>query len=296
VSFSNASYALTSPGKSRKVVFRQDAPADALNKFIQKRNISRADSIYANDPSFVESENRRNSHWIPVPLSEMWWDSERQPKKDSRKKHVTFVGSFSETKGWPTLLELVKARNDVEWILVSKYADDEHGLGSPNGKNWTVYRKLDQSKLKTLVANADLLIVASPYETQCLAALEALSQDTPVLTTPTGFLGGFPIGTHDFGIVSDDLKADLTRALDGSVGFKPRHFLQSLNLIGEQSWNQWDKILRAELEWSFRELGKPSRIRSFTDRAISFGVTQVRLAYRRQLKPALLTVYRRIRP
>lgn len=296
VSFSNASYALTSPGNSRKVVFRQDAPADALNKFIQKRNIARADSVYANDPSFVESENRRNSHWIPVPLSELWWDSERKTNKDPGSKRVAFVGSFSDTKGWPTLLELVKARTDVEWILVSKYAEDEHGLGSPNGKNWTVYRKLDQAKLKALVANADLLIVASPYETQCLAALEALSQDTPVLTTPTGFLGGFPIGIHDFGIVSEDFKADLSRALDGSVRFKPQQFLQSLNLIGEQSWSQWDKIFRAELEWSFRELGKPSRIRSFADRAISFGVTQVRHAYRRQIKPALLTAYRRIRP
>lgn len=296
VSFSNASYALTSPGASRKVVFRQDAPADGLNQFIQKRNVARADSIYANDPGFVEAENRKNSHWIPVPLSEVWWESERVEWNKSERQRVAFVGSFSDTKGWPTLLELVKSRTDIEWVLVSKYADDEHGLGSPNGKNWTVYRKLDQAKLKNLVANADLLIVASPYETQCLAALEALSQDTPVLTTPTGFLGGVPIGIHDFGIISNDLKVDLSRALDSSVEFKPREFLRSLNLIGEQSWVQWDKIMKSELEWSFRELGKPSRIRSFIDRAVSFGVTQIRLAYRRQLKPALLMAYRRVRP
>lgn len=293
VSFSNASYALSSPGTSRKVVFRQDAPADPLNRFIQRRNISRADSIYANDPGFVEQETRRNSHWIPVPLSEMWWELESKTKNKSDKNQGIFVGSFSETKGWPTLLELVRSRTDIEWILVSKYSDDEHGLGSPNGQNWTVYRRLDQGKLKTLVANSDLLIVASPYETQCLAALEALSQNTPVLTTPTGFLGGFPVGKHEFGIVSSDLSDDLSTALDELDEFQPRRLIESLNLIGDQSWDQWDKILFRELEQSFRELGKPSRIQSFVDRAFSFGVSQVRLAYRKRIKPALLLAYKR---
>lgn len=293
VSFSNASYSLSSPGASRKVVFRQDAPADFLNKFIQRRNIARADSIYANDPSFVEKVTRRNSHWVLVPLSEMWWEQESKTKRKSDKPQVVFVGSFSETKGWRALQKLVQSRTDIDWVLVSKYADDEHGLGSPNGQNWTVYRKLDQGKLKNLVANSDLLIVASPYETQCLAALEALSQNIPVLTTPTGFLGGFPIGMHEFGIVSNDLSGDLSRALQTLPEFQPRRFIESLNLIGEKSWEHWDKILLRELEQSFRELGKPSRIQSFVDRVASFGVTQVRLAYRRRIKPALLLVYKR---
>jgi hypothetical protein len=295
LSLSNASYALTPPGNSRKVVFRQDSPADGLNKFIQTRNIARADSIYANDPSFAEAESRRNSHWIPVPLSEMWWEKEQKTEKSSDTKKIAFVGSFSETKGWSTLRMLVESRTDLEWLLVSKYAEDDHGLGSPNGKNWTVFRKLDQAKLKSLVANSDLLIVASPYETQCLAALEALSQDTPVLTTPTGFLGSFPIGEHEFGVVSKDLQSDLSRALEQLNEFQPRLFLETLNLVGIQSWEKWDKILREELEWAFRELGDPSRIRSFFDRAISFGVTQVRLLYRRQVKPSLLMAYRRLR-
>jgi glycosyltransferase involved in cell wall biosynthesis len=225
----------------------------------------------------------------------MWWEKEQKTEKSSDIKKIAFVGSFSETKGWSTLRMLVESRTDLEWLLVSKYAEDDHGLGSPNGKNWTVFRKLDQAKLKSLVANSDLLIVASPYETQCLAALEALSQDTPVLTTPTGFLGNFPIGQHEFGIVSNDLQSDLSRALEQLNEFQPRRFLETLNLVGIQSWEKWDKILREELEWSFRELGNPSRIRSFFDRAISFGVTQVRLLYRRQVKPSLLMAYRRLR-
>jgi glycosyltransferase involved in cell wall biosynthesis len=225
----------------------------------------------------------------------MWWEKEQKTEKSSDTKKIAFVGSFSETKGWSTLRMLVESRTDLEWLLVSKYAEDDHGLGSPNGKNWTVFRKLDQAKLKSLVANSDLLIVASPYETQCLAALEALSQDTPVLTTPTGFLGSFPIGEHEFGIVSKDLQSDLSRALEQLNEFQPRRFLETLNLVGIQSWEKWDKILREELEWAFRELGNPSRIRSFFDRAISFGVTQVRLLYRRQVKPSLLMAYRRLR-
>jgi glycosyltransferase involved in cell wall biosynthesis len=294
VTFSNASYALSAPGPSRKVVFRQDNPADLLNKLIQKNNLARADSILANDPTFVDQENRRNIRWIPVPLAEQWWTLEESTTSESKSKRVIFVGSFSETKGWPNLLALVNTREDIEWTLVSKYADDEHGLGSPNGKNWGVSRQIPQDKLKVMVANSDLLIVASPYETQCLAALEALSQNTPVLTTPTGFLGGYPLGKHEFGIVSDDLHRDIDLALSSLGEFQPRNFLEKLNLVGDQAWEAWDKILRTELEWSFRDLGEQSAIASFVDRAISFGVEQVRFVYRRRLKPALLMTYRRL--
>lgn len=294
VSFSNASFAPTPPGKPRKVVFRQDAPADMFSQLIQRSNLTQADSIYANDPSFVESENKRNSHWIPVPLSEMWWEPAAKTTQKVDTKEVIFVGSFSETKGWPTLREIVSSRSDIQWTLISKYSDDEHGLRSPNGKHWTVFRRLSQEKLKVMVANSDLLIVASPYETQCLAALEALSQDTPVLTTPTGFLGGYPLGKHAFGVVSDDLHRDIDLALSSLGEFEPRNFLEKLNLVGDKSWEAWDKILRTELEWSFRDLGKQSAIASFVDRAISFGVEQVRFVYRRRLKPALLMTYRRL--
>ena len=294
VTFSNASYALSAPGPSRKVVFRQDNPADLLNKLIQKNNLARADSVLANDPTFVDQENRRNIRWIPVPLAEQWWTLEASTTSKSKSKRVIFVGSFSETKGWPNLSALVNTRDDVEWTLVSKYADDEHGLGSPIGKNWEVLRQIPQDKLKAMVANSDLLIVASPYETQCLAALEALSQDTPVLTTPTGFLGGYPLGKHAFGVVSDDLHRDIDLALSSLGEFQPRNFLEKLNLVGDKSWEAWDKILRTELEWSFRDLGKQSAIASFVDRAISFGVEQVRFVYRRRLKPALLMTYRRL--
>jgi glycosyltransferase involved in cell wall biosynthesis len=276
------------------VAFRQDAPADVLNQWIQKFNLSRADSVYANDASFVESETRKNAHWIPVPLSEMWWSQEPGIDKKSEAKTVIFVGSFSETKGWPKLRTLVESRKDISWTLVSKYADDEHGLGSPNGANWTVFRKLSQDRLKSMVASSDLLIVASPYETQCLAALEALSQDTPVITTPTGFLGGFTVGQHEFGIVTDDLSRDLDVALNSLEEFRPRHFVESLGLIGDESWKSWDNLLRTELESSFRSLGTPSPLESFIDRAISFFVSQIRLGYRRRLKPALLIAYRRI--
>jgi len=293
VSFSNASYALTPPGKSRKVAFRQDAPADAFNQWIQKYNLYRADSIYGNDAGFIEAESRRNAHWIPVPLSELWWDEDSNPDAREARKNIIFVGSFSDTKGWSVLRRLVQSRPDVSWTLVSKYADDEHGLGSPNGTNWTVFRRLSQDRLKSLVAKADLLIVASPYETQCLAALEALSQNTPVLTTPTGFLGGFPLGLHDFGVVSDNLERDLDLALNSLEKFRAREFVLSLDLLGEESWTNWDKVLRSELERSFREFGKPSPIQSFLDRAVSFLISQIRLNYRRNLKPALLMAYRR---
>lgn len=294
VAFSNATYALSSPGRSRKVVFRQDYPGDMLNRWIQRFNIFHSDAVYANDPEFVESKHRRNSKWIPVPLAEMWWTQAPKPAHASLLRKVIFVGSFSDTKGWPILSELVRKRGDVEWTLVSKYRDDQHGLGSPTGNNWTVFRTLPQAKLKELVAASDLLIVASPYETQCLAALEALSQDTPVLTTQTGFLGGFPLGVHEFGVVSDNLSRDFDLALASLGTFRPREFLKSLDLIGERSWGNWDSSLRSELEWSFRDLGKPSAVESFVGRAVSFGQAKIRFIYRRKLKPALLVAYRRI--
>jgi hypothetical protein len=224
----------------------------------------------------------------------VWWQLEEPKASQSKYKRIIFVGSFSEAKGWPNLLELVKTRVDIDWTLVSKNLDDDHFLGSPNGKNWAVFRQIPQDKLRTLVANSDLLIVASHYEKQCLVALEALSQDTPVITTPTGLLGGYPLGKQEFGIVSDNLGRDLDLALGSLAEFQPRNFLQKLNLVGDQSWDSWDKILRTELEWSFRDLGKESAIASFVDRAFSYGVAQVKLVYRRRLKPALIMTYRKL--
>lgn len=295
VSVSNASYSLSTPGFLRRVVYRQDSPPDPINRWIQRTNILRADSVLANDPEFVEAHNRRNAAWLPVPLSETWWERESKSPQVSKSKQIIFVGSFSETKGWSLVLKLVKSRTDLAWTLVSKYADDDHGLGVPQGQNWTVYRQLAQANLKTLVANSDLLVVASPYETQCLAALEALSQDIPVITTPTGFLGGFPLGKNQFGVVSNDLENDLSGALETLGEFQPRKFIESLNLLGEQSWERWDKSLISELERSFKEMDKSSGVWSFVDRAVSFGVSQARQAYRRQLKPWLLLILKRLR-
>ena len=294
VSFSNASYSLTTPGSSRRVVYRQDSPADTLNQIMQKNNISRADSVLANDPIFVEAHNQKDVRWVPVPLSEAWWEIEPKLPTDSISKSVIFVGSFSKTKGWPALADLVRQRSDINWTLVSKYAEDQHGLEGGSIKNWEVFRQLPQLELKRLVANSDLLIVASPYETQCLAALEALSQNTPVLTTPTGFLGGFSVGRHDFGIVSEDLPKDLDAILQNLDSFQPRRFLESLNLLGDNSWENWDKILGSQMEMSFRNMSKASGLSLFIDRAIAFGWSQIRLTYRRVLKPTLMLTYRRV--
>lgn len=295
VAFSNATYTLPTPKPARRVVLRQDYPSTWGYRFLQKRVLKSADHIVANDADFVAARQGRKTSWLAVPLSQTWWEAAGEQTYDRAGRRLIFIGAFNEVKGWPTLKELALARTDIDWVFVSKYEKDAHNLGADQGANWSVHRQLNQTELAELVRACSGLVVTSPYETQCLVALEAASQNVPVLTTPTGILGNLGLGTHEFGLVSNDLGRDLDLFLESLESFKPRKFIEAHGLIGSSAWDEWLDFVFEQLRESFVSVFEPNKLNKFLDRLRAYAMDKSRKILRQLIIPKLIKLQKLFR-
>ena len=289
VAFSNATYSLPTPKPARRVVLRQDRPTTRGYLWLQNFTIRAAEHLVANDADYVSDRQGRKTTWLPVPLSRIWWEAPPRVQKKNPTS-VLFIGAFNEVKGWDRLKSLAMSRTDIEWVFVSKYREDSHGLGADRGANWTVRRQLQQEDLVELVRNSSALIVVSPYETQCLVALEAASQNIPVLTTPTGVLGGLGEGIHEFGLVSNHIERDLDKFLHSLESFEPRRFISNHGFITPAGWHKWTDFLFEQLQESFVTAFDPSPLSKFIDRLRAFAMDRARLVLRQEVIPRLLKI------
>jgi len=170
-----------------------------------------------------------------------------------------FVGDFSEVKGWPQIQELVDKRKDVFWVLVSKDTQ------TYQADNCRVYNRIDQSLLAQLINCADFFIIASPVETECLAAVEACMCDVPVVMRNTGIFADFPEEERDqVGIFTDDLEQAINQIFTHS--FSPRKVMINRGLTIEDMIDRWVRLLqRAHLKVASEEMlaQKPKTCRVF---------------------------------
>lgn len=297
VILANATYQIPLSGPWRKLFVRQDMPTTAGYKLLQRLAIKTADQVIANDAEYVASTAGLRTQWRLVPLAEMWWPrpaAREVPEGASVNPKVLFVGAFNETKGWFRLRELITETPTVEWTLVSKYSEDSPRLGPDQLSRVRILRKLSAQELKDEYLRADAVVMSSPYETQNLVSLEACSQGTPVLTTPTGFLGSFGCGRHEFGIVSDDLRDGLAELVSNLGTFNPRKFVEEFDLVSEAGWQRWTDLLREELRASFLTMGEPIYIVKFVSRLRAYGVWLIRKILRNWVFPVLVRIKRSI--
>lgn len=287
----NATYQVPIVGPWRKILVNQDKPAGSWLLFLQRISLLNADRYVANDAELVASNRGRKSEWATIPLSTIWWEDPKVTNLD--KKKVIFIGAFNETKGWSVLKKIIEAETSIDWILVSKYSE-KPDLSESAMQRVEAYSQLNPIELRDLLRTASALVVASPYETQCLVALEAASQGIPVVTTPTGTLGSFGIGTKEFGIVTEDLSEGLLSVLNQKHDFNPRETVRKLDLISESGWTRWEKLIARELEGSFRESTEPSYLFKFFARLKSYAIGAFRRAVRSSVIPFLMNVKRRL--
>jgi len=290
VSFTNATYNLPLPGRSRKVVLRQDLPKTRGYRWLQNVVLRSSSHIVANDADFVSQRQGRKVTWLPVPLSQVWWQFPQSARPTPSRSKIIFIGAFNETKGWERLKTLAQSRADIDWVFVSKYRDDDHGLGQDEGVNWTVYRQLSQASIVELLRASCGLIVTSPYETQCLVALEAASQDVPVYTTATGFLGSLGKGTFPFGMVSDEIEQHLDDFLGKLELFKPKDYISGIGLNSPLGWQKWETFLFEQLEESFVTAFDPGSMVRFVDRLRAFVMDRSRQVMRQKVIPRLMKI------
>ena len=291
VVFSNATWQIPLWGTWRSIVIRQDSPSGFAYRTLQKLTMKYSDLVIANDSDFVAANAHFNIQWLLIPLGEYWWQ-EPDASEDKQQKTAIFVGAFNEIKGWSSVRELILNNPSVRWTVVSKYENDDPGFGKETPDNVTIYRCLDQVKLRTLIRSSAVLVMASPYETQNLASLEAASQGTVVATTVTGFLGSFGLGQHQFGYVDNNLENALTKLFEPENTFEPRRFIADFGLLGEVGWDAWLEVFQNELKNSFLDLTQPGYLISFMRRLANYIVWLQRRFMRNLVVPFAIKIKR----
>jgi glycosyltransferase involved in cell wall biosynthesis len=229
---------------------------------------------------------------MSVPLSPVWEDEPPHFEKDLSQPIGLFVGAFAPVKGWDEIKAYILENPNIHWHLVSKYSDDSHGLPELEVSNWTLHRNLSQIEIRRLMRESTFLLVNSPYETQCLVALEAASQNLPVLTTPTGTLGSLEGKiAENFGKIDPHPVTKIPELLERiklDSTLRPREALHDLGVLGERAWTTWDKMFEEQLRLSFRDTTDPGIILSFVDRLRGAVTLKSRQVYREKIVPLLI--------
>jgi hypothetical protein len=283
---------------------RQDAPEgtrlpDKWLQYWQQMNARTAHHLISNDPTFAAGFRMGIAEWMSVPLSPLWEEEPPQYQKELDHPVGLFVGAFAPVKGWDEIKAFILENPSIHWNIVSKYADDPHCLPESGAQNWTLHRNLTQLDLRRLMRESTFLVVNSPYETQCLVALEAASQNLPLLTTPTGMLGSLEVGiARNFGEVDPHPLtkiAGLLERIKHDPALQPRKALLDLRVLGETAWITWDKMFEEQLRLSFRDTTDPGFILSFVDRLRGAFTLKARQVYRENIVPILIRLLKPLR-
>lgn len=253
----NASFINRASENHYTIVFLQDNLREMrrISK-VQERNLQTADVIVTNSIQTCTSYKEYDIKLIPIgidsnlfrPLNKI--ELRKKYNIAENKRVGIFVGAFNETKGWSKVKNCINTKQDITWILVSKYKE------SFSQNNVLQFSNLSQEKLVELLNCSDFFIIGSPVETQCLAALEANLCDIPVVMPRVGIYKDFEFSELEhLGEFDDNLLLAIDR-LDFEK-YNPRQFIISKGLTIENTIKLWETLLTE----SFEKLNNSSFIR-----------------------------------
>ena len=258
--FRNATFLRRIKGPWRQIVLVQDliSSKGLLKKQIYARQ--KAASEITNSEAFISNLTFAPGHHqylLPLPIEPLW---ETQPKRAKLDKtgllRGIFIGAFNETKGWEQIKPLVEINKSIHFTLVSKYADDQSGFDSDTGSNWEVIRNVNTADLISKVDESDFLILGSPFETQCLVAIESALRNVPVLMKPTGLLATLPAQDREqVGIFNANIEEGfnlmIEKLYNDPTFFCPKEIVKKYSLDNEGLRKEWLEIIIRELQLSF---------------------------------------------
>ena len=283
------------PNKLAKLnaILIQDRVKGIRLKWMQSLAIQAADKIVSNDLDFVASYRRKNPIWLDIKsvISEPNYDLQANfPKTDEIRLVGIFIGAFNSTKGFSLLRRLIESNSDVNWILVSKIRG-EAPAGLERFPNVQVFTAISHERLSGLMIGADFLVGTSPWETQHLASLEAVSSGVPVYITPSGFLGYKNQGRHDFGrvVAEDRFLEEFQTFKDEINSFDPAGYIVKTMGFGEMDlYSEIEELLQR----TFLVPNEPSKASVFLGRLRSYGLNRFRFILRRFVVPMAIKLKR----
>jgi len=264
--FRNATFLRRLRGPWHQLVLLQDKVTNVrLNRF-QRIALKVADARVTNSTesfSLLNLEPSKRNYLLPVPVHPFWQDA---PIGDNNGKHfdAIFVGAFNETKGWEDVKNLIYRFPQCKFLLVSKYSDDNPGFhNSIQPSNVLIERCLQTEELLALVDQARIFVVGSPFETQCLAAMEAAFRNLVICMKNTGLLSQLPFHVRDqIGVFHSDLSVAfeeiLQRASASSTAFAPAEAMKNAGLDTFDLREKWMQMILGELEQTFKIEVSPS--------------------------------------
>lgn len=257
--FRNATFLRRLRGPWSQVALLQDRVTIPKIVAAQRLALKNADALVTNSWELFSAQFTRSiqrSYVLPLPVHPAW---ENSPLHFSTIKEfdAIFVGAFNETKGWNDVQELIYKFPEVRFLLVSKYqSDDPNFKDSLQPGNVQILRCLGTDELLSCVEKSKIFIVGSPFETQCLAAMEAAFRNVIICMKPTGILTQLPPHIkNQIGEFDQDLSVAFERVLRrlslDSRAFSPASAMIEAGLDGFQLRERWMSLLLQELENTF---------------------------------------------
>ena len=264
--FRNATFLRKITGPWRQIALIQDNVQNSRILRAQRLALRRAETRVTNSLqmlNYPKSSASQNKYLLPVPIHPIWQST---PRSTTQEKvfDAVFVGSFNETKGWDDVKEIIYQFPHVEFLLVSKYREDDPRFrGGVQPSNVTIQRCLGTYEMLSAVDKSRIYLVGSAFETQCLAAMEAASRGLVVCMKETGLLFNLPNQIKGkIGVFSDDLIGAFKETLDrislNGGEFSPAEALFEAHLDTESLRKEWQEMILSELKYSFYIKIKPS--------------------------------------
>jgi len=154
--------------------------------------------------------DRRGEQRIPFPFQEREWRANHRPRP--RIAHVSNFRPVKDPQSMARIFLGIREQIDAELWLIGDGPEMEGVrtiLGQSRFEKDVRYWKL-QHDVGSLLAQTDLLLMTSFFESFCLAALEAMACGVPVLSSDVGGLAElvvrgetgylFPVGDQDLAI------------------------------------------------------------------------------------------------
>jgi hypothetical protein len=119
-----------------------------------------------------------------------------------------------------------------------------------------IKRNLNIEELIDEVDKSDFMILGSPFESQCLVAIECALRNRPIVMKKTGLLSTFPVNDREkLGYFLEDLDEGLNAMLlkirEYPDHFQPREIIKKYALDSSSLRAEWVSILINELKISF---------------------------------------------